>query len=553
VKTRAQVRAKATGRWRLGVRITALTASIGIVLGIIAIAAAITAVNTRADMARLVENLSPARTNAERLTSIALTQHAGLTQYAASGLGQFRDQYTRAIADEQAVYDETRPMLVGETALLGQLDDVRERLRAWRADVADPIVASVAAGGAKPAMATLPPAGQAQFDAIVGSISTLQSGVFAAREKLRDRVIESTDLVITLLFSAAVVVVIAGVSLFFLLTRFVSQPVVALAEEVRRVAAGDYEHQIRIEGPAEVELLANDVNAMREQIATDLAAVQDARRQVEEANRMLETQADELTRSNRDLEQFAYVASHDLQEPLRKVASFCQLLQRRYAGQLDERADQYIYYAVDGARRMQRLINDLLAFSRIGRVTAGFTDVDLNRVVDDIIALREPGGASAGESGGASGGATITREDLPTVRGEEPLLAALLSNLIANSVKFRRPGEAAVVRVGVARDGDEWELSVRDNGIGISPEFADKVFIIFQRLHSKDAYPGTGIGLSIAKKIVEYHGGRIWVDADYDDGTLIRFTLPAYSNVEPPVSPAPVSPVAESRVEEPAS
>jgi light-regulated signal transduction histidine kinase (bacteriophytochrome) len=198
------------------------------------------------------------------------------------------------------------------------------------------------------------------------------------------------------------------------------------------------------------------------------------------------------------------------------VASFCQLLQRRYAGQLDERADQYIYFAVDGAQRMQRLINDLLAFSRIGRVTAGFVDVDLNRVADDIIAAREPSSGS------------ITRGDLPVVRGEEALLAALLTNLVANSLKFRKPDVPVEVRIEAARVDDEWEVSVRDNGIGIGAEFVDKVFVIFQRLHSKEAYPGTGIGLAIGKKIVEYHGGRIWVDTDHEDGTLIRFRLPAH-------------------------
>jgi len=278
---------------------------------------------------------------------------------------------------------------------------------------------------------------------------------------------------------------------------------------------------------------------MCNQIAADLMEVRAARARVEEANRLLETQAEELTRSNRDLEQFAYVASHDLQEPLRKVASFCQLLQRRYAGQLDERADQYIYFAVDGAQRMQRLINDLLAFSRIGRVTTGFVDVDLNSVVDEVIAQRSPAGGR------------ITRGDLPTVRGEEPLLTALLTNLVGNAVKFRKPDSRIEIHVDAARVGDEWELSVRDNGIGIGPEFAEKVFVIFQRLHSKEAYPGTGIGLAICKKIVEYHGGRIWVDTDHEDGTLIRFTIPVLNPKDEAGSDsAGPEPAADDRVAE---
>jgi light-regulated signal transduction histidine kinase (bacteriophytochrome) len=250
--------------------------------------------------------------------------------------------------------------------------------------------------------------------------------------------------------------------------------------------------------------------------------VREAREQIEWVNEQLKQQAEELTRSNRDLEQFAYVASHDLQEPLRKVASFCQLLQRRYAGQMDERADQYIAFAVDGAQRMQRLINDLLAFSRIGRLTAGFTDVDLDRVLTEVKSQLEP---RAGDQ------AEITWSDLPTVEGEEPLLTTLFVNLIGNSLKFQRPEVAPVIRVTAERGEDEWQINVRDNGIGIEPEFADKVFVIFQRLHARDAYEGTGIGLAIVKKIVEYHGGRIWLDLEVTEGTSIYFTLPLLAGV----------------------
>jgi signal transduction histidine kinase len=533
--------------WSLGSRITALTIGVGLLLSLIAVTAAMTAVTTRKDITLLVDRISPARADAERLMSLALAQHAGVTQYAASGQSQFRDQYSRAVTEEDALYTQTRRRLEGEASLLRQLEGIRTDLRQWRADVADPLVSSVAADGADPRKASLPPEGQARFDGVVASINAFQQQVIATHDRLSEQVRESSNSVVTLLFSAAVLVVIAGVLLYLVLTRFVTRPVVALAAEVRRVADGDYEYKISSTGPPEVERLARDVEGMRQQIAADLSAVGSARREVEDANRQLESQAAELTRSNRDLEQFAYVASHDLQEPLRKVASFCQLLQRRYGGQLDERADQYIYFAVDGAQRMQRLINDLLAFSRIGRMTTGFADVDLNRVVDDIVAQREPVGGS------------ITRDDLPVVRGEEPLLAALLSNLVANSVKFRRPGTPAKVHVGAALVDDEWQVYVRDNGIGIGREFADKVFMIFQRLHTKEAYPGTGIGLSIAKKIVEYHGGRIWIDTDYAEGTLIRFTLPAAvpappgADAEPPAIATPASALPESRVEEPAS
>jgi light-regulated signal transduction histidine kinase (bacteriophytochrome) len=293
---------------------------------------------------------------------------------------------------------------------------------------------------------------------------------------------------------------------------------------------------------------------MRQQIVADLDTVRRARLQLEEANNRLERQAEELTRSNRDLEQFAYVASHDLQEPLRKVASFCQLLQRRYAGQLDERADQYILFAVDGAQRMQRLINDLLAFSRIGRITNGFTDVDLDRVVAEA--------ATQLDGRREQVGGQITWSGLPTVRGEEPLLSALFTNLIGNSLKFRHPDRPPRIHIQAERVDDEWQISCADNGIGVEAQYAEKIFVIFQRLHPKDQYPGTGIGLAIVKKIVEYHGGRIWLDDEAREGTLFRFTLPMTAEEETPAvtsqvtgeeaqheNPAPVSPVAPDRPE----
>jgi light-regulated signal transduction histidine kinase (bacteriophytochrome) len=214
------------------------------------------------------------------------------------------------------------------------------------------------------------------------------------------------------------------------------------------------------------------------------------------------------------------VASHDLQEPLRKVASFCQLLQRRYAGKLDERADQYIGFAVDGAERMQQLINDLLAFSRVGRTTSGFSQVALDDVVAAAAAQLEP--ARADVDG------TIELGSLPVVNGDASLLRALFVNLIGNGLKFHRDGVPPRITVRAHHAADEWEITVSDTGIGIDPEYVDKVFVIFQRLHARDVYAGTGIGLALAKKIVEFHGGRIGVDPPCPEpGTTVRLTLPS--------------------------
>jgi PAS domain S-box-containing protein len=232
----------------------------------------------------------------------------------------------------------------------------------------------------------------------------------------------------------------------------------------------------------------------------------------------LAEQTAELERSNAELQQFAYVASHDLQEPLRMVASYTQLLARRYGDKLDDDAREFIDFAVDGARRMQALINDLLAYSRVGTRAVEFAPTDCNAVVDQVIA--DLGAAIEDQR------AVVTRGDLPTVQADTMQLSQLFQNLIGNAIKFHgeRPPR---VDVAAERQGQDWLFAVRDNGIGIDPEYADRIFIIFQRLHSRAEYPGTGIGLAICKKIVERHGGRIWLESKVGEGTTFYFTLPA--------------------------
>jgi light-regulated signal transduction histidine kinase (bacteriophytochrome) len=227
--------------------------------------------------------------------------------------------------------------------------------------------------------------------------------------------------------------------------------------------------------------------------------------------------AGDLSRSNTELEQFAYVASHDLQEPLRMVASFTQLLAKRYRGRLDKDADDFIGFAVDGANRMQQLINDLLVYSRVG--TRGKTPVptDLNEVLDH---------AEANLSEAIKeNGAVVTHEPLPTVAADQVQMTQLFQNLLANALKFRS-GEKPRIHVSAqARNGD-WLLAVQDNGIGLAPEHQERIFAIFQRLHSRREYPGTGIGLALCKKIVERHGGRIWVESAPGRGATFYFNIP---------------------------
>jgi light-regulated signal transduction histidine kinase (bacteriophytochrome) len=295
------------------------------------------------------------------------------------------------------------------------------------------------------------------------------------------------------------------------LRRVVLRPLSELSGAVRRVAAGDFDAEVRGGGPREMVALGLDVEAMRRQIVAEFHALRDTTERLDERTA-------ELERSNTELEQFAYVASHDLQEPLRKVASFTQLLERRYKGQLDERADQYIAFAVDGAKRMQVLINDLLAFSRVGRLTREHVEIGTDELIDQALANLS---LAIEESD-----ATITVADgMPVVSVDAALMVGVFQNLIGNALKFRSD-QPPQITVSWADAGDQWEFSVADNGIGIEPEYADRIFVIFQRLHPKDAYPGTGIGLAMCRKIVEYHGGRIWLDISVDSGTVFRFTLP---------------------------
>lgn len=244
----------------------------------------------------------------------------------------------------------------------------------------------------------------------------------------------------------------------------------------------------------------------------------DQREQRKRAEQELASKVEELIRSNHDLEQFAYAASHDLQEPLRMVSAYTQLLGEKYRGKLDENADKYIGYASEGATRMQAMIQDLLAFSQIGRKGKVADNVDCNELMKEV---RRNLSAAIRESA-----ATIHCEELPLVWGKAPQLVQVFQNLIANAIKFRRAGPPEIwVRAEAA--GTQWMLSVRDNGIGIAPEYAHVIFSIFQRLHTRAEYPGNGIGLAVTKKIVEHGGGNIWVESQPGRGSTFKFTLPS--------------------------
>jgi signal transduction histidine kinase len=245
------------------------------------------------------------------------------------------------------------------------------------------------------------------------------------------------------------------------------------------------------------------------------------RREVAErasAEQALREKTDALGRSNAELEQFAYVASHDLQEPLRMVSSYMQLFEKRFAGQVDPQAKKYIDYAVEGAKRMQALIGGLLEFSRVGRVDEPFGPVNTDAALDQaLLNLR---------SAIDENKAMVTHGALPVVTGNAGRLAQVFQNLVGNAIKFRRPDQPPSIHVSAVARGKEWLFAVKDNGIGLDTQYVDRIFVIFQRLHTRSEYPGTGIGLSICKKVIERHGGRIWVESQPGAGATFLFTLP---------------------------
>jgi signal transduction histidine kinase len=505
----------AASRWPLG-RILGVGVGAIVVLALAAIIVGATALaNLSSRRDRLVNTIEPARFHTSQLYAALLNQETGLRGYLLSGQQPFLVPYNMGLTDQQQQVAALRPLLAGMPSDRARLILVLGGVASWRSNYASPSIAEVNRTH-KPLVSKSSVQGKAEFDSIRAPLQAMQLSL-AAQARAESAQLSQAAMVLDDVgagVAAALLLVVLGVATGVLAAAI--RPVAQLAGEVRRVASGEFEHEVARSGPREVQELAVDVNRMRERILRELSAVR-------VANSRLQTRAVELERSNAELEQFAYVASHDLQEPLRKVASFCQLLQRRYVGQLDQRADQYIEFAVDGAKRMQALIDDLLAFSRVGRTEREPV------LVSCASALSQARVNLAGQIRQAS--ATIETTELPTVRAEFSLITSLFQNLLANAIKFRS-AEPPVVRFAARRDGKFWLFSVADNGIGIEPEFADRIFVIFQRLHDRTSYPGTGIGLAMCRKIVEYYGGQIWLDTTVSKGATFCFTLPAVTEEE---------------------
>ncbi|MBO2456054.1 sensor histidine kinase [Actinomadura violacea] len=490
-----------------------------VVLGILLLAAFAVAGTAlyQAGKARetLVDRVDPVALEQYKLSSAIAAQDTAIRRYTEEGGGDRLTEYRRAVAQEAESAATMRRLLAGVSGgarVTRLLDQVTAGSREWRARFADGIAAGHGGGGLS--------GGESRqagglFDRARGGMTPLQSGITALHRHAADRLRDRANAALWSVGAALLVAAVAVLALALVIRRTVVRPVASLGAQVREVAQGDFAHRLDVSGPAEINELAEIIDAMRRRI------IEEWRTSTERAVR-LDEQAGELRRSNAELEQFAYVASHDLQEPLRKVASFCQMLERRYGDQLDDRGRQYVQFAVDGAKRMQALINDLLGFSRVGRMARPEDAIDLNDVagqaLDNLASLVEETGAR------------VEVADLPVVPGERTQLTQLFQNLIGNAIKFRRPEAAPHVRIDVRRDGDDWQFTCADNGIGIEPRYADRIFLIFQRLHPRDEYTGTGIGLALCKKIVEYHGGRIWLAGEErgadDPGTTFHWTLP---------------------------
>jgi signal transduction histidine kinase len=503
-------------RWSLRKRLALLLTAAGLLLAATLVTQVVLQQQQRSVRDELLTNLDPAVVATADLRGAVIDLETSVRGYSVTDDPRFLESYAAAEEGGTASLDELASLVVDDRGLSREVEDVRALVEEWQERIARPIIAATTeAERAAVRTVEFEQEGLRRVEAMRASIDSIENELLVVRsDKVRDLNGAARRSTWAMVLQAGGVV-LAGVLLLIALTRVVIRPIDHLGRDARKVAGGDLRHVVRGQGSPDLARLGGHVDAMRTRI---LAEVE----QLSEATADLERQTEELARSNSDLEQFAYVASHDLQEPLRKVSSFCQLLQKRYSDQLDERANEYINFAVDGAKRMQDLINDLLAFSRVGRTTESFEPIDLGEVVDDVVGVLDPAIESTG--------ATVTVGEMPVVDGDRRLLGAAFQNLVANALKFR--GEAPpTVDISAARcdgaEGAEWIVTVADNGIGIDPAYGDQIFVIFKRLHGKAEYAGTGIGLALVKKIVEFHGGRVWLDSHPPPGSTFKLALPA--------------------------
>jgi signal transduction histidine kinase len=422
-----------------------------------------------------------------------LNIETGYRGYALTGLGNFLEPYNSGLRSATLALNRIRQYnaFPTETAVLEA--DVAD-YTAWAAATLKQV--RVRGGLPLDLQRSLFEEGKTRFDRLRDKLNAFTDQSLAFFDQNRIQVVNGLDLLSVLPWSALALILVGAIVVRVGLQRLILSPLNRLESATSGLANGQSVTRLTVNSSDEIGRLTETFN--------QTAAA-------------LEQRTKEWERSNRELEQFAYVASHDLQEPLRMVSSYAQLLQKRYKGQLDERADTYIHYAVDGANRMQALIQDLLQYSRAGSRQAPLVAVDAGAVVADAlrnleVAIRESG-------------ARVQVGALPKVAADRGQLLQVFQNLIGNALKFRRDGVQHLVEVSATKDGEMWRFCVADNGIGIQAEYFERIFVIFQRLHAREEFAGSGIGLAICQRIIERHGGRIWLESEPDQGTRFYFTL----------------------------
>jgi signal transduction histidine kinase len=491
------------------------------IMGVVVLAGAIagTYLLNRTDKVfeELTSEIGPMRVAAYQLQAALRDQETSVRGYAISADPQFLEPYVAGQKDQGTAAQLIRDHSGDRKRVLDDLEAIERTSTRWRAEYAEPLIADVKPMAPAVVDSGTAARGKGLFDSLRQSFDLQLQHLQQERESALRELAVLKSWRNAVLVTVVIALLVTAILSVIVIRTAVTRPLTALAASCRRITEGDFSEKIVPRGPRDIRAIAADVEDMRQRMVEELEATQSARSQLAE-------QALELQRSNAELEQFAYVASHDLQEPLRKVASFCQLIEKRYGDKLDERGVEYIAFAVDGAKRMQILINDLLTFSRVGRLNPTRADVDLGATLGQALENLDTAITESGAEIVHQG------EPLPHIVGDPTLLTMVWQNLIGNAVKFKREGVAPRIVIDCEKSptegGELWTLTVSDNGIGIPEEFSDKVFVIFQRLHGRDVYTGTGIGLALCKKIIEHHGGSIWIDNSFTGGTRFRFTIP---------------------------
>lgn len=494
-------------------KVAILFAALLALLAVAGLQAALAARSHNRLTAEMSDRLAPAETDVDQVLQSLLDQETGLRGYVITGQLSFLEPFRTGASDSDAaitrLHSETRTY----SSIAARLAAVESSVSRWRTQVAGPEIAALGRADLSAAMGVESSGiGKQLFDVLRAAVNELQHAV---RDEINaaDRKIASSQRRVSLLLALTVAVAVAGLALAaVLLDRWVMRPVRRLSVDVGQVAGGDLDHAIEPTGPPELSAVGADVERMRRRMLRE-------RDSLTESNQSLAGANEELARSNRELAHFADIASHDLSEPLQVVSGFTRLLADDYRGRVSDEADQWIDTILGAVTRMEGMIRGLLDYARAGTVRVEHEPVDLDGVATDVVGdlsvrIREAG-------------AGVDVGPLPTVLGDRRTLGQLLQNLIVNAVKYRAPDRPCVVHVTGWQSGTTVGVDVADNGVGIPAERREDVFGMFTRLHRHDASEGSGIGLAVCKRIVERHGGRIWLDGNRPHGTVVHVELPA--------------------------